>query len=63
MNGVFIYREFLDIRNTFNSRYVRLYGKIRCIMDIVHDVDSLMPLGACDRTGFYNDIVDAAWAR
>jgi len=36
-------REFSDIRNRFNSRYVRLYG-------------------ACDRVGFYDDIVDAAWA-
>ncbi|KAF5379761.1 hypothetical protein D9615_005744 [Tricholomella constricta] len=34
--------EFLDIRQRFKSRYVRLYG-------------------FCDRTGFYNDIVDAAW--
>jgi hypothetical protein len=35
-------QEFADIRNTFNSRYVRLYG-------------------ACDREGFYDDIIDAAW--
>ncbi|KAJ6483807.1 B-(1-6) glucan synthase [Mycena vitilis] len=34
--------DFLNIRKTFNSRYIRMYG-------------------ACDRTGFYNDIVDAAW--
>ncbi|EIM79162.1 uncharacterized protein STEHIDRAFT_69839 [Stereum hirsutum FP-91666 SS1] len=34
--------EFRDIRTTFNSRYVRLYG-------------------ACDRKGFYDDIVTAAW--
>ncbi|KAL0956472.1 hypothetical protein HGRIS_002618 [Hohenbuehelia grisea] len=34
--------EFLDIRQRFNSRYVRLYG-------------------ACDRKGFYDDVVDAAW--
>ncbi|KXN85317.1 hypothetical protein AN958_11417 [Leucoagaricus sp. SymC.cos] len=34
--------EFKNIRNTFNSRYVRLYG-------------------VCDRTGFYDDIVEAAW--
>ncbi|EIM90298.1 uncharacterized protein STEHIDRAFT_129136 [Stereum hirsutum FP-91666 SS1] len=34
--------EFRDIRNTFNSRYVRLYG-------------------ACDKHGFYDDIVTAAW--
>ncbi|KAK7037760.1 hypothetical protein VNI00_010721 [Paramarasmius palmivorus] len=34
--------EFKDIRNTFNGRYVRLYG-------------------ACDRDGFYDDIVTAAW--
>jgi len=36
-------REFMDIRKTFNSRYVRLYG-------------------VCDREGFYDDIVDAAWS-
>ncbi|KAF4598503.1 hypothetical protein EYR38_006907 [Pleurotus pulmonarius] len=36
-------KEFLDIRNQFKGRYVRLYG-------------------FCDRKGFYNDIVDAAWA-
>ncbi|KAF8645871.1 hypothetical protein AX16_007529 [Volvariella volvacea WC 439] len=35
-------REFADIRNTFNGRYVRLYG-------------------FCDRSGFYNDVIDAAW--
>jgi hypothetical protein len=35
-------KEFADIRKTFNSRYVRLYG-------------------ACDKDGFYDDIVDAAW--
>jgi len=35
-------REFLDIRQRFKGRYVRLYG-------------------FCDRAGFYNDIVDAAW--
>ncbi|KAH9895001.1 glycoside hydrolase superfamily [Cubamyces lactineus] len=35
-------QEFSDIRNHFNSRYVRLYG-------------------ACDREGFYDDIVEAAW--
>ncbi|KAJ8597505.1 glycoside hydrolase [Rhizopogon salebrosus TDB-379] len=35
--------DFADIKNTFGSRYVRLYG-------------------ACDRDGFYDDIVDAAWA-
>ncbi|KAF8622756.1 hypothetical protein AX15_006846 [Amanita polypyramis BW_CC] len=35
-------REFKDMRNHFNSRYVRLYG-------------------ACDREGFYNDIVEAAY--
>ncbi|CAK5268687.1 unnamed protein product [Mycena citricolor] len=34
--------EFTDIRQTFNGRYVRLYG-------------------ACDRTGFYDDVVEAAW--
>ncbi|KAL4070089.1 glycoside hydrolase family 17 protein [Scleroderma yunnanense] len=34
--------EFADIRNNFNSRYVRLYG-------------------ACDRYGFYDDIIEAAW--
>ncbi|KAI9509735.1 glycoside hydrolase superfamily [Russula earlei] len=34
--------EFADIRNTFHSRYVRLYG-------------------ACDRHGFYDDIITAAW--
>lgn len=35
-------KDFADIRNTFNSRYVRLYG-------------------ACDREGFYDDIITAAW--
>ncbi|KAI0695961.1 glycoside hydrolase superfamily [Cerioporus squamosus] len=35
-------KEFKDIRNHFQSRYVRLYG-------------------ACDRDGFYDDIVEAAW--
>ncbi|KAH9002064.1 glycoside hydrolase family 17 protein [Lactarius hatsudake] len=35
-------REFADIRNNFNGRYVRLYG-------------------ACDREGFYDDVVTAAW--
>ncbi|KAF6749437.1 glycoside hydrolase superfamily [Ephemerocybe angulata] len=35
-------REFKDIRNTFNGRYVRLYG-------------------ACDKKGFYDNVVDAAW--
>ncbi|KAI0661200.1 hypothetical protein C8Q70DRAFT_932245 [Cubamyces menziesii] len=35
-------QEFSDIRNHFNSRYVRLYG-------------------FCDREGFYDDIVEAAW--
>ncbi|KAF9558839.1 glycoside hydrolase [Agrocybe pediades] len=35
-------KEFKDIRNTFNGRYVRLYG-------------------ACDRKGFYDDVIDAAW--
>ncbi|KAH9176449.1 glycoside hydrolase superfamily [Lactarius sanguifluus] len=35
-------KEFADIRNTFHSRYVRLYG-------------------ACDRDGFYDDIITAAW--
>ncbi|KAF9048843.1 glycoside hydrolase superfamily [Panaeolus papilionaceus] len=34
--------EFLDIRERFNGRYVRLYG-------------------ACDRKGFYDDVIDAAW--
>ncbi|KAI0745413.1 glycoside hydrolase superfamily [Earliella scabrosa] len=37
-----LHREFADIRNHFQSRYVRLYG-------------------VCDRDGFYDDIVDAAW--
>ncbi|RPD78317.1 glycoside hydrolase family 17 protein [Lentinus tigrinus ALCF2SS1-7] len=35
-------KEFADMRKTFNSRYVRLYG-------------------ACDKKGFYDDVVDAAW--
>jgi hypothetical protein len=35
-------KDFADIRNNFNSRYVRLYG-------------------ACDKPGFYDDVVDAAW--
>ncbi|KAF9532682.1 hypothetical protein CPB83DRAFT_847194 [Crepidotus variabilis] len=35
-------KEFLDIRQKFKGRYVRLYG-------------------ACDRSGFYDDVVDAAW--
>ncbi|KAH9176339.1 glycoside hydrolase superfamily [Lactarius sanguifluus] len=35
-------KEFADIRNNFNGRYVRLYG-------------------ACDREGFYDDVVTAAW--
>ncbi|KAH7924625.1 hypothetical protein BV22DRAFT_1105363 [Leucogyrophana mollusca] len=35
-------KEFADIRNRFNSRYVRLYG-------------------ACDKQGFYDDVVNAAW--
>ncbi|PBK82234.1 hypothetical protein ARMGADRAFT_946948 [Armillaria gallica] len=34
--------EFTDIRQTFNGRYVRLYG-------------------ACDRAGFYDDVINAAW--
>ncbi|KAF9447196.1 glycoside hydrolase family 17 protein [Macrolepiota fuliginosa MF-IS2] len=34
--------EFQDIRQHFDSRYVRLYG-------------------FCDREGFYDDIVEAAW--
>ncbi|OJT09269.1 hypothetical protein TRAPUB_14266 [Trametes pubescens] len=38
-----LHKEFRDIRQHFNSRYVRLYG-------------------FCDREGFYDDIVDAAWA-
>jgi hypothetical protein len=36
---IFIYREFLDIRNNFNGRYVRLYGKIICTLGISHDID------------------------
>jgi exo-beta-1,3-glucanase (GH17 family) len=36
-------KDFKDIRNTFDSRYVRLYG-------------------ACDKAGFYDDVVNAAWA-
>ncbi|KAG6850115.1 hypothetical protein H0H93_001036 [Arthromyces matolae] len=35
-------RHFLDIRERFDGRYVRLYG-------------------FCDRIGFYDDVVDAAW--
>ena len=35
-------KEFADMRNTFNSRYVRLYS-------------------ACDRKGFYDDVIEAAW--
>lgn len=35
-------KEFKDIRNTFDGRYVRIYG-------------------ACDRDGFNDDVVDAAW--
>ncbi|KAF8151023.1 glycoside hydrolase superfamily [Crassisporium funariophilum] len=35
-------KEFLDIKQRFKGRYVRLYG-------------------ACDRSGFYDDVVDAAW--
>ena len=35
-------KEFGDIRNTFNSRYVRLYG-------------------VCDREGFFDDVIEAAW--
>ncbi|KAK0196176.1 glycoside hydrolase superfamily [Armillaria mellea] len=34
--------EFKDIRQTFNGRYVRIYG-------------------ACDRVGFYDDVINAAW--
>ncbi|KAJ7173964.1 glycoside hydrolase superfamily [Mycena crocata] len=34
--------DFLNIRQTFKGRYIRMYG-------------------VCDRTDFYNDIVDAAW--
>ncbi|KZP34335.1 glycoside hydrolase family 17 protein [Athelia psychrophila] len=36
-------KDFKNIRNTFDGRYVRLYG-------------------ACDKKGYYNDVVDAAWA-
>lgn len=36
-------KEFSDIRNHFNSRYVRLYG-------------------FCDNDGYYDDVVEAAWA-
>ncbi|KAH9481874.1 hypothetical protein JR316_0006404 [Psilocybe cubensis] len=36
-------KEFKDIRNTFNGRYVRIYS-------------------ACDREGFYNDVINAAWS-
>lgn len=35
-------KEFGNMRNTFHSRYVRLYG-------------------ACDREGFYDDVIEAAW--
>jgi exo-beta-1,3-glucanase (GH17 family) len=35
-------KDFADMRNTFHSRYVRLYG-------------------ACDREGFYDDVIEAAW--
>ncbi|KAL0945462.1 hypothetical protein HGRIS_000951 [Hohenbuehelia grisea] len=35
-------KEFTDIRNTFNGRYVRIYG-------------------ACDRKGFYDELIEAAW--
>ncbi|KAK2462950.1 hypothetical protein APHAL10511_005002 [Amanita phalloides] len=35
-------RDFQNIRDRFQGRYVRLYG-------------------ACDRHGFYNDVVEAAW--
>ncbi|KAG6889001.1 hypothetical protein C0995_004469 [Termitomyces sp. Mi166 len=35
-------KQFLDVRQRFNGRYVRLYG-------------------FCDRIGFYDDVVDAAW--
>lgn len=35
-------KEFADMRNTFHSRYVRLYG-------------------ACDREGFYDNVIEAAW--
>ncbi|KAH8828503.1 glycoside hydrolase superfamily [Flagelloscypha sp. PMI_526] len=35
-------REFKDIKNRFNGRYVRLYG-------------------FCDKTGYYNNVVQAAW--
>ncbi|KAJ7590206.1 glycoside hydrolase superfamily [Mycena floridula] len=34
--------DFMDIRNTFHGRYVRMYG-------------------ACDRNGFYDDVIEAAW--
>ncbi|KAJ7284400.1 B-(1-6) glucan synthase [Mycena rebaudengoi] len=34
--------EFLNIRQQFKGRYIRMYG-------------------FCDRAGFYNDIIDAAW--
>ncbi|KAI0253991.1 glycoside hydrolase superfamily [Lactifluus subvellereus] len=35
-------KDFADMRNTFHSRYVRIYG-------------------TCDRNGFYDDIITAAW--
>jgi len=35
-------KEFRDIKQRFNGRYVRLYG-------------------TCDKAGYYNDVVDAAW--
>ena len=35
-------KEFKDIKETYGSRYVRLYG-------------------ACDKDGFIDDLVDAAW--
>lgn len=35
-------KDFLNIRNKFNGRYVRLYG-------------------ACDKKGFYDTVVEAAW--
>ncbi|EDR04017.1 uncharacterized protein LACBIDRAFT_320159 [Laccaria bicolor S238N-H82] len=34
--------DFTNIRNTFNGRYVRIYG-------------------FCDRSSFYDDVVNAAW--
>jgi exo-beta-1,3-glucanase (GH17 family) len=36
-------KDFKDIRQTYNSRYIRLYG-------------------VCDIKGFYDDVIDAAWA-